>query len=201
LDIKVLFSQWFIFPEPGKYHLKLADFYITDSNSKEKIHFILEKKNNIVIEVLPKNTDRLKQICNNLTNVLLPNINIHATGPVLSVKEQEKITQQLAFVTDNIAIPYLKSIITTNNSDISIIAIHGFRRIGTVEAANALIEIMNSFIDANPHYKGLISEMQKELRLTRGLTTNTEVMSIIDEEVKEPPLTEELTRTSFWSKY
>ena len=199
---KVLFSQWFLFHEIGKYVVSCRmdmksnnDNILNMDKSTPLIVFNFRPKEFIIV-IEQKNKDHLKTLCESWIDIALEGANEptkfteeEMNREIMKLRihfgdtKQQDAAKAISFIQDNVALPYLLRLMNTKDSRLVIIAKYGFRRIGTLEAAQHLIDIWN-----NKGKWHRDTRIKYELRVWRGNTTNNEIMEKIDKYIKEPPL-------------
>jgi len=198
-SFKLLVSQWFVFPEPGTYTVTCMMDTVNSINDieDEPVDFSFRQAE-YKITVGPKDKERLKEICEKLTNEALNNAGKRYYGESNRARlmwgnsKQARSAQALSYVQDEIALPYMKKFFDIeceekyNNcmgyKELPLIISYGCRRIDTPEAARVLINFWKGW------KKSWGSKLVTELRIWRGKTTNPEIMDIIDKHIKEPPI-------------
>jgi len=125
----ICMNEWFKFSVPGKYVVEVAlDKPIWTEDGQSKI-----VKSNLSLEVLPRNTGRLKEFCE---------VQIERLLNSTSFEESSAIAASLSYVTDEVAVPYLAQALTSNKM-VESFAIEGLERIGNEEAVGLLISALD----------------------------------------------------------
>lgn len=127
----LLFNQWFQFTYPGTYILEtqVASPIKTEDGNAISAEFT----SNLVLNVLPKDPEHLKET----SNLLIQRI--------IASNNYEDIIEdalKLSYINDPVAVPYLQKALTLNKM-IDPIVMKGLERIGDKNSVQALITIVN----------------------------------------------------------
>ncbi len=122
-------NEWFQFSAPGKYVVEVElDKPIQTEDGQPTI-----VRSRLSLEVTPRNTERLKEVCGVFIKQVLNSI---------SFEEASAAAISLSYVTDEVAVPYLAQALTSNKM-VESFAIDGLERIGNEEAVSLLISALN----------------------------------------------------------
>ena len=125
----ICINEWFQFSVPGKYVVEVElDKPIRIEGERSTI-----VRSRLSLEVTPRNTGRLKEVCDVFIKQLLNST---------SFEEACTAAIPLSYVTDEVAVPYLAQALTSNRMVESFV-IDGLERIGNEEAVSLLISALN----------------------------------------------------------
>ena len=129
---KLLLNARFDFAIPGKYEIEvqLANPIQTQdgTNVADATEF------HTSLEIKPRDPEQLKQVCANL---------IKRLNASTSYEEAAEAANELSYIKDPIAIPYLKEALMSKQM-VELIAVKGLERIGSDEAVEALTSAQKS---------------------------------------------------------
>jgi hypothetical protein len=128
---QLLVNEWFDIPQPGNYTVSIE--MITPIVSQKGQVITKSASNRFTIEVLPRDPEKLKDICESLfTRITTSN----------SHEQASESATTLSFISDSVAVPYLEKMLKIDNM-IERIAIKGLARVNNSEAVEALINALN----------------------------------------------------------
>jgi len=136
------------------------------------------------INVLPKNSERLKMLCKSFSEVALETeLTLPDEWEKFSISnnmvkgntKQERAALALSFITDNIALPYLNKVFNEGKI-VAEVAIRGFKRINTPEATQILIDKLI----ANEDYH-VVDYARPEISELYRTTKNPTIKSMLEE--------------------
>jgi hypothetical protein len=130
---KLLINEWVDFPQPGLYTIGVEMIApISTENGKVILNFV---RNDFNILILPRSTQALENVCNNLLNQLLI---------AKSSDQAIEMATILSFIKDPVAIPYLDRMLKSGKKIAEIMAINGLERIRNPDAIEMLINLIAS---------------------------------------------------------
>ncbi len=123
---KLLLNEWFDFPIPGKYRIQvqLAKPIQTEEGASTEEG----TRSYTILEVEPRNAESLKLVCATLSEHLKAST---------SYEEAAEAANELSYIKDPVAVPYLKEALMSEQM-VESIAVKGLERIGGDEAVEAL---------------------------------------------------------------
>lgn len=128
----LLVNEWFDIAAVGKY--KVSVQMITPIQTKDGAVITKSAGANFDFEVLPRDTNKLSEICERLFNQLARSN---------SYIEARDSATTLGYIKDSVAVPYLERVVNSDKM-VERIAIEGLGRINNREAVDALVNILNS---------------------------------------------------------
>lgn len=163
---KLLLSEWFIFQKSGVYKIECK----LNSNIKSLDGTILQLPSEEMVEITigQKDKEILKNLCMDLTNIAL-------TGDSIAVRNEA--VQALSYVNDEIAVSYLEKVIYCVNLDSGLKAIDGLGRIGNMESAKILVNLL-TYKD-----KEIANRAKYELSELRERTTDRKIIALINKSI------------------
>jgi hypothetical protein len=152
-----MLDEWVSFAAPGSYGVEIKLPEIARAETVE-------------ISVLPRDTDRLKKVCEELARGALE-------APLQ--RDAYVFARALTFVVDDEAVPYLKKI--AQNEDLAGTAVKGLERIADLKAVAALKDLC-----ANPNRDTSV-RARGALEIIRLKTTDESLKQQIDTILSEVP--------------
>ena len=128
----IVLNEQFEFLVPGIY--KIEAHLLKPIQTEDGMNIEAATEFNSVLKIEPRNAEKLKQVC----AVLLKRLNASA-----SYDEAAEAANELSYIKDPIAIPYLKEALMSKQM-VELIAVKGLERIGSSEAIEALASAQKS---------------------------------------------------------
>ena len=156
---KLYFDQWYSFTKPGTYFIDCKidlDIECSDGSIEKQM---VSQELKLVIE--PRNPQKLNEICTDLRNLFLDE---KAKGG-----DRFEALEKLSHIRDEVAVPYLKSLVGYRNDFIVIPAI---RRTDSEAGVRALVNLIKEEGEAARRAEG-------ELRMMKSLSKNQAVLDLI----------------------
>jgi hypothetical protein len=158
---RILLNRWYAFDIPGKYRI-IVTLELPIIKGKTELPWIMKQDESghqteevaLDLTILPRNEAALKKRCDDL---------FHKLKETYYFSERTPIAEELSYIKDPIAIPYLAKLVKEKEEGA---AIQGLMRIGTDEALEAMILVTQSKYNeaAAAHAKALLREKVTEIR-------------------------------------
>lgn len=171
---QLLLNKWFEFSTPGRYEVT--------ARLKRPIGIqaggttLTAWASRFIVEVVPRDTGRLKQVCDEFLAQISKNIAHYERAANAAVA--------LSYVEDPIAVPYLEKAISANPM-VDNIMITGLARIGNKEAVRILFDILAGRGDADEGKKDRAVQARLALQNIQEHSTDIELKREIRRGLKE----------------
>ncbi|HEX9423599.1 MAG TPA: HEAT repeat domain-containing protein [Pyrinomonadaceae bacterium] len=127
---QVLINEWFEFPVPGVYIVKVE--MITPILSQRGQVITGSASRTFSIQVLPRDPKALEEICKNLLDQVITSTSYAQAAERATI---------LSFINDPVAVPYLERV-SKGGRKLELKAVKGLARINSLEAIEALINLL-----------------------------------------------------------
>lgn len=148
---ELLLNQWFDFDLPGEYILRAS---LNTTIELGGVPMPPLQANRLVLDIKPRNTDRLRRVCSEL-----------ATQVVLASGEEagQKALLELSYVKDPIAVPYLAQVLSQHKISYNVV-ISGLENIGNDAAVEVLLSTLNdNYADMADLARQALTRMQDRI--------------------------------------